>query len=130
MDSVISWVSLSKYYYYFLVVTLCVVCLILVAARRAVSRQFELFLLSLYSTNSDFVVLDLTVKGLVALLWIYSSHFFMYYLMRSAGFVGVAQGELPGGPPSEFDSRRSIDDDVRKYRTVALRARRALYIFA
>ena len=113
-----------------LVAAPCVVFLILVAARGAVPRQFEPFLLSLYSTTSDFVVLDLTVRGLVASLWIYPLHFFMYYLMRSPGSVGVTQGELPGGPPSEFDSRRSIDDDVRKYRTVALRARRALYIFA
>ena len=54
----------------------------------------------------------------------------MYFLMRSPGSVGVTQGERPGGPPSEFDSRRSLDDEVRKYRTAALRARRALYIFA
>ena len=83
-----------------------------------------------YSTNSDFVVLDLTGRGPVASLWIYPSHFFMYFLMRSPGSVGVTQGERPGGPPSEFDSRRSLDDEVRKYRTAALRARRALYIFA
>ena len=113
-----------------LVVAFYIAFLILDAARGPVPKQLEPFLLSLYSTNSDFVVLDLTVRGQVASHWIYPSHFFMYYLMRSPGYVGITQGELPGGPPSEFDSRRSIDDDVRKYRTVALRARRALYIFA
>ena len=79
--------------------------LILVAARGAVSRQFDPFLLSLYSTTSDFVVLDLTVRGLVASLWIYPLHFFMYYLRRLPGSVGVTQRELPGGPPSAFELR-------------------------
>ena len=82
-----------------------VVFLILVAARGAVLRQFELFMLSLYSTTSDFVVLDLTVRGLVASLWIYPLHFFMYYLRRLPGSVGVTQRELPGGPPSAFELR-------------------------
>ena len=49
--------------------------LILVAARGAVSRQFEPFLFSLYSTNSDFVVLDLIGRvlrhsGLIRKTWV------------------------------------------------------------
>ena len=43
-----------------LVVTFRVVFLILADARGAASRQFKPFLLSMYSTNSDFVFLTLT----------------------------------------------------------------------
>ena len=87
----------------------------LFTALGAVSRQFYIFLHSLSSTNSAFGVLDLTVRGLVASFSIYSSHFFMYYLTRSPGSVGVTTVELPGGSPSEFDFRPSTDDEVRKY---------------
>ena len=76
------------------------------AARGAVPRQFDPFsLLSLYSATSDFVILDLTARGLVASLWLYPLHFSVYYLMRSPGSIGATQGEFPGGTPSEFDSR-------------------------
>ena len=103
----------------------------LFTAFGAVSMQFYIFLHSLSSTNSAFGVLDLTVRSLVASFWIYPSHFFMYYLTRSPGSVGVTTVELPGGSPSEFDFRRSTDDGVRtKVSTAALRARRAPYLFA
>ena len=73
--------------------------LILVAARGAVPRQY-----TLYSATSDFVILDLTVRGLVASLWLYPLHFSMDHLMRSPGSIGATQGELPGGTLSECDT--------------------------
>jgi len=103
----------------------------LFTALGAVSIQFCTCLHSFSSTNSVFGVLDLPVRGLVATFWIYPSHFFMYYLTRSPGSVGITTVELPEGSPSEFDFRRSTDDGVRtKVSTAALRARRAPYLFA
>ena len=95
----------------------------LFTAFGAVSMQFYIFLHSLSSTNSAFGVLDLTVRGLVASFSIYSSHFFMYYLTRSPGSVGVTTVELPGGSPSESDFPRNTDVEVRKYGSFSRPAR-------